>query len=367
MAIKETIWHPEPHTLAKLAILDRYLKAWLPIMSTVSGRIVYIDGFSGPGKYLDENNQPTIDGSPLIAINAARRHKLKLNAEILFLFIEDRHDRCKYLKTSLELLSLPRNMKYEVIESKFDETLSSLLDYLDEQKKKLAPAFVFIDPFGYSDTPFSLVKRIMENRKCEVLITFTQRSIIEWGAAKSDQYQHLDLLFGTAEWREMLEIDTPSDKKEFLQQLYKKQLEEEAKIKYVRFFEMINKFNQPEYFLFYGTNSIDGLKAMKYAMWKVDPEGTYRFSDRTNPGQKVLFKPEPDYSLLKKLIIEEFRNKIVSIEQLEEFVVVKTPFRETHYKRQILRPMEEAEPSEIEVSNRKRRYTYPPRTIIKFF
>ena len=105
---------------------------------------------------------------------------------------------------------------------------------------------------------------------------------------------------------------------------------------------------------------------MKYAMWKVDPEGTYRFSDRTNPGQKVLFKPEPDYSLLKKLIIEEFRNKMVSIEQLEEFVVVKTPFRETHYKRQILIPMEEAKTSEIEVSNRKKRYTYPPRTIIKF-
>lgn len=360
MAIKETIWHPEPHTQAKHEILKRYLQAWLPIMSKYNGRILYIDGFAGPGEY--SKGEP---GSPVIAINAAKEHKLKLNAEILFWFIEAREDRYNHLKSILRDIDLPDNMKYELECSKFDETLSSLLDYLDEQKKKLAPAFVFIDPFGYSSTPFSLVKRIMENRKCEVLITFTQRSIIEWGAAKSDQYQHLDLLFGTAEWREMLEIDTPSDKKEFLQQLYKKQLEEEAKIKYVRFFEMINKFNQPEYFLFFGTNNLKGLKCMNSSMWKIDPSGTFQFSDRTNPNQTVLFTTDYNYGLLKKLIVQEFKDKTVFIEKVDEFVIT-AGF--THFKNNILEPMEREKPAQIEVikSNRKRRYTYPPRTIIKF-
>lgn len=367
MAVKETIWKIEPHTQAKHVILDRYLKAWFPIMSKWNGRILYIDGFAGPGKYLDKDNQPTIDGSPLIAIDASRKHRLQLNAEIVFLFIETRHDRCEYLKRLLETIDMPENMRCEAIESGFDETLSLLFNYLDKQKEGLAPAFVFIDPFGYSDTPFSLVKQIMENEKCEVLITFMY-SFIKRALPKHNQEKHLDKLFGTKNWRKARNVNTPSEREEFIQQLYKKQLEEEAKIKYVRFFEMINKFNQTEYFLFFGTNSVDGLKAMKYAMWKVDPAGTFLFSDRTNPNQKVLFSPEPNYNLLKKLILEEFGGKAVSIEQIEEFVLIKTPFRESHYKRKILNLMEKAKPPELKVieSSRKKKGTYTTGTVIKF-
>ncbi len=364
MVVKETIWKIEAHTQAKHAVLDRYLKAWLPIMSKWNGRILYIDGFAGPGKYFDEENLPTIDGSPLIALNAARKHKLQLNAEIVFLFIEARHDRCEYLKSLLESIDIPKNMRYEVIESKFDETLSSLLDYLDEQKKRLAPAFVFIDPFGYSDTPFSLIKRITENKKCEVLITFMY-SFIKRALTKSDQEGHLDRLLGTQDWRKVRNINIPLKRKEFIQQLYKKQLEEEAKIKYVRFFEMINKFNQTEYFLFFGTNNLEGLRQINAAMWKVDPKGTFQFSDRTNPNQTVLFTPEPDYNLLKKLIVREFRGKTVPVEEIDEFVLI-SGF--THFKRNILKPMEKAKPHEIEIieSSRERKGTYPPDSLIKF-
>lgn len=375
MTVKETIWKIESHTEAKHAILKEYLKAWLPIMSSFSGRILYIDGFAGPGKYLDKDNQPTIDGSPLIAINAARKHKLQLNAEIVFLFIEARHDRCEYLKNLLASIDIPENMRYEVKESKFDETLSSLLDYLDEQKKRLAPAFVFIDPFGYSDTPFSLIKRIMENKKCEVLINlmygYIKRALgkIKRGTPdKSDQERHLDILFGTQEWRKTFDIDGSPGRKEFIQQLYKRRLKKEAKIKYVRFFEMINKFNQTEYFLFFGTNKTKGLKEMKRSMWKVSPTGAFRFSDRTNPDQTAFFAPKPNYNLLKKLILKEFSGKTVPIKQIEEFVVIKTPFRETHYKKQILKPMEDVEPPEIRVKGKpgRRRGTYPPGTVVKF-
>jgi three-Cys-motif partner protein len=365
MVIKQTIWTIEPHTHAKHVILDRYLKAWLPIMSSVTGRIVYIDGFAGPGKYLDEKSQPIIDGSPLIALNAAIKHKLPLKAEIIFLFIESHPERCNYLKNLLSGIPLPDNIKYEVKCSKFDETLTSILNNLDEQKKYLAPTFAFIDPFGYSDTPFTVIKRIMENPKCEVLITFMY-SFIKRAIAKPNQEKHLDILFGNREWRNMLDISTPLKKREFAQQLYKKQLEKEAKIKYVRFFEMINRFNQTEYLLFFGSNNKKGLKEMKRAMWKVDPGGAYRFSDRTDHRQKVLFEPEPAYNLLKKLIVEKFDSERVSIEQIEEFVVVDTPFRETHFKQKILKPMEDVKPPEIAVSGRMRKGTYPPGTVIQF-
>lgn len=63
----ETVWRIEAHTNAKHRILRGYLDAWLPIMSANNGRLVYIDGFAGPGVYAD--GEP---GSPIIALKSYR-------------------------------------------------------------------------------------------------------------------------------------------------------------------------------------------------------------------------------------------------------------------------------------------------------
>jgi hypothetical protein len=52
---KDTIWPIEPHTSAKHQILRKYLDAWLPIVGTYNKRIIYIDGFAGPGEYAGES------------------------------------------------------------------------------------------------------------------------------------------------------------------------------------------------------------------------------------------------------------------------------------------------------------------------
>jgi hypothetical protein len=61
-------WDLAPHTAAKLDILGAYLRAWFPILSRGRNfdRIIYIDGFAGPGRY----NQGE-DGSPIVALKAA--------------------------------------------------------------------------------------------------------------------------------------------------------------------------------------------------------------------------------------------------------------------------------------------------------
>jgi three-Cys-motif partner protein len=59
----ETLWEIEPHTKAKHEILRRYLGAWFPILGSKIPKIVYIDGFCGPGRYKGGE-----EGSPIIAI-----------------------------------------------------------------------------------------------------------------------------------------------------------------------------------------------------------------------------------------------------------------------------------------------------------
>lgn len=66
----ETVWRIEAHTKAKHRILRGHLDARLPIMSANNGRLVYIDGFAGPGVYAD--GEP---GSPIIALKSFLEHK----------------------------------------------------------------------------------------------------------------------------------------------------------------------------------------------------------------------------------------------------------------------------------------------------
>ncbi len=361
---KEVIWEMAPHTQAKHEILRRYLSAWLPIITRWNGRALYIDGFAGPGEYKGGE-----DGSPIIAIKAMTDHRFPITSEVVMIFIEKDKDRCDFLEQKISSMVLSKNLKYTCIPSSFEKEVSSTLDYLDKQKKHLAPSFVFIDPFGFTGIPMSLIKRIMENDKCEVLITFMYEEINRF--IKDEKlWDSLEETFGTDSWKVVLEITNPKERQNVLHNIYKEQLENEAGISYVRSFKMKNKMNKTDYFLFFGTNHIRGLEKMKEAMWKVDEYGAFQFSDvGYNPAQTVLLEPEPNYGSLKRLIVEEFHGKRVSIEELKHFVSAKTGFRETHFKRQILRPMETALVPEIVVAvdrGDRRRGTYPPGCTITF-
>ena len=290
-----TIWKIDPHTQAKHIILKRYLDAWLPIMTRWHGRVLYIDGFAGPGMY-----EKGDDGSPVIALKSALHHKAELRAEIVFLFVEADEERYVHLNSRVKEMKLPPNFTARTIHGKFDEAVTGLLNYVDEQKVCLAPTFVFIDPFGFSHTPFTLIQRFMTNPRCEVLITFMYEAINRF-------LDHLefpgtyDALFGTNKWREVISEKNPSERRRRIHDIYRSQLEATAGIKYVRSFEMIDSGNRTEYFLFFGSNDLTGLKKMKAAMWDVDKGGRFQFSDATdNPNQPLLFEAEPNYSLLKQ-------------------------------------------------------------------
>ncbi|MYH72240.1 MAG: three-Cys-motif partner protein TcmP, partial [Acidimicrobiia bacterium] len=62
-APQETVWSIEPHTAAKHELLKHYLNAWFPILASRERRIMFLDGFAGPGIYSDGS-----PGSPVIAL-----------------------------------------------------------------------------------------------------------------------------------------------------------------------------------------------------------------------------------------------------------------------------------------------------------
>ena len=331
-------------------------------MTSWSGRVVYIDGFAGPGIYSGGE-----EGSPIIALKEAVQHSAKIKAQMVFLFIEANPDRHVILEEQVASITLPPNITVRCLRGRFDEKLTEVLDYLTEQKKHLAPTFAFIDPFGFSHTPFSLVKRLMQNKGCEVLITFMYEEINRF-LNHPDQPENYDALFGYTHWRNAIQMQGTQERKQYLHDLYRDQLNKEAGIDHVRSFEMINRGNRTDYFLFFGTKNIEGLKKMKAVMWKADEAGNFAFSDTTNMNQQLLFESNPDYGALKAQLVSKFQGKVVPVGLIEKFVLTETPFRETHYKIPVLKPMELAHPPELHVITRpgqNRKGTFPPGTMIK--
>jgi hypothetical protein len=90
---------------------------------------------------------------------------------------------------------------------------------------------------------------------------------------------------------------------------------------------------------------------MTEAMWKVDESGEFRVSDATNPGQLVFFAKAPDAAVLCRVILERFAGKEAIVREIEEFVLAATPFRETHYNRQVLHGLETSVPSLVAAVN----------------
>lgn len=339
---KSVIWPLEKHTEAKHHLLRLYLSAWLPILTSYHGQVTILDGFAGPGEY--SGGEP---GSPIIAIDTLLGHSYAAlrDKEVQFIFIEKDEMRYEHLKELLTSRNLPPHAKYRLICGEFDETLTDLLDNLDREGKRLTPTFAFIDPFGYSQTPMNTISRIMKNARCEVLINLMHDFINRFLSFDNDANRgHLDRLFGTSNWRSIVDQSLePKERERQLHDLYQRQLQAVGGAKYARSFRMVNDRNHTEYYLFFGTNNLVGLDKMKQAMWKVDPTGTFSFSDLSNPDQPFLFSPTPEYYRLEELLQAEFTGKTVTVRQIEEYIIAETPFCSNQYKTTVLKPMEQAD------------------------
>ncbi len=290
---RETIWDIDPHTEAKHEILRRYLEAWFPILSSRNSRVVYVDGFAGPGRYKGDEI-----GSPIIALNAALTHGTRLSGELVFWFIDERADRINHLKTELAGMSIPPNYTIRAESGRFYEKVDPVLQSIERDGLQIAPTFMFIDPFGFSHIPYSTIQHFFKHPHCEAFITFMVDAINRFLEHPRDSVvRHIVEAFGTDEAIRIAEEE--GDRIEKLRTLYQSQLRKVSD--YVRFFEMRDRNNRTQYLLFFATNHELGHLKMKEAMWKVDPNGEYRFSDATNPNQLVLFESDTTESLANEL------------------------------------------------------------------
>ena len=332
---RDILWDREDQTQGKHLILDTYLQGWFPILGNGNSRILFIDGFAGPGEYRDGGQ-----GSPLVALECIRRHRQAgrlANTEAVCLFIEQDAARVAHLRALLAARGDDEKTKIHLWEGTFEDNVGETLDYLDEQKRRLAPAFVMIDPFGVKGIPMSLIERILANRRSECFISFMDEPMRRWHEHSAFEH-HLDELFGTAEWRQCLIMSTWEEKRDFLHALYNQQLKRHG-AQYVVQCQLWNG-NRHIYTIYFATGHEKGCDLMKQAMWKAVPDGSFQFRGH-NQQQPVLFSPDVDTGLLATQLQEKFGDTPTPVETIERFVMTdETVFHTGHLRQKTLRPLE---------------------------
>ena len=119
--MEKSIWRGQDHTSETLPhikrvsrikhiILEKYLPSWAIILGSTNRHMNYFDCFAGPGRY--EFEGVTVDGSPVIAVNAAKVFlDTHPNHSLNILLTENNEQQAQQLEHQLEPLKpYPKNL-----------------------------------------------------------------------------------------------------------------------------------------------------------------------------------------------------------------------------------------------------------------
>ena len=300
---------------AKHQLLRSYLGGWFPILSSWSGRVLYIDCHAGRGRH-----ETGHEGSPILALRLLLEHKLRTrilsSTEVHFYLFENNQLNYNNLCTELAGFgTLPGNILIHPHQEDYEAHLHSAIKELSENNQQLAPSFVFLDPYGFSIS-MDFLNRLLEFPTCELLINFMYR-YIDMAIHNSVQSENMDALFGCGDWRSLLEIDTPDRRAQETIALFSRQLA----TKYVTHLNMFGENNSLKYVLIHATNHERGKELMKHVIWTVAPDGTFSAHERDDPNQLVLIVPKPDLRKFQENLRTTFAGKKIQMSTLYKWLL----------------------------------------------
>jgi three-Cys-motif partner protein len=271
--IDEIPWVIEEPTKIKHQLLNDYLGAWMSILysnQSLIGRekkLIYVDGFSGPGEYwADETKSAKVNGSPVLVAEKANKYiDEDKNRKFLIIAIDSEKRCIDSLKPILEGKN-KHKQEWQVLHTTFEQGMDELFGYLETNNARIAPAFFFVDPFGYSGFTMETMLRILKHPRTELFINFMHYDINRF--LQTDHSQgHLQALFGSDDYKNAADLSS-DEKISYLMDLYCKNLKKGADGIYTLPFRMNTpgQGRRPRYFLIHVSQHIKALKEMKNCM-----------------------------------------------------------------------------------------------------
>ena len=327
-AQKETLWPAKPHTIAKIQILEEYLYPYFQIIGrSYSNSILYVDGFAGPGKYTNHST-----GSPIAALRAAAKVVAGAAGDfkassIIAVFVEKDHSRSEHLVQTVQPFEKNDRIKIYCFEDEFTNAVKKIqTDFPSVFNSH--PAFYFIDPFGPTPVPFTLVSEILANPKAEVFLNLDADGInrIFCAGDFANARMNLDSIFGdNLNWpSEFASARTNQERGRRSLKIYKDNLKK-AGVEYRFSFEMRNKSDQLDYFLLFATHHPLGLLKMKEAMKRISGNSSYQFSDARVGNYDLFTSDSADVAHFANQMHKDFENKNRTYRQLNDYALNETP------------------------------------------
>lgn len=152
----------------KSAIVTKFFKIYIRIInSQFNKKIYYIDLFSGPGKYEDGNSS-----TPMHILDAIQSYEMPIKIQCVF----NERDKKLFneLVSNITSHSVYNSLIYKPIITNMDAANVNLSNYLKDN----APAFSFVDPFGYKSTSANQIVDLINNIGSDCIFFLNANRII---------------------------------------------------------------------------------------------------------------------------------------------------------------------------------------------
>jgi three-Cys-motif partner protein len=180
------------HSQVKVELYTKYLSTYLNILHRVPeiDHVIIFDLLCGEGRYTNQ-----CLGSGCAAAEVIKRHCLSnIRCKRIDLYLNDngiseielgktKVQRNKELITSF---NLQENVKVHYAESEYSEILPVAISKLDVLKPN-ERALVFIDPYGYKEIHIEQLKKILNNKKTELLLFLPASFIYRFAGSSFDK------------------------------------------------------------------------------------------------------------------------------------------------------------------------------------
>lgn len=175
----------------KTLIVTDFFKAYFPIINNSVGQkaseIIYIDLFSGPGKF--EDGEPSTPLALLNLVNSFKSDDIRNKLRIVF-----NDENSEYIEKLTKLVSdheVKNKLKYAPV---IHNRKASEVD-IKVHTYKNVPIFSFIDPWGYKDVSAEQTWELVKNIGSDCVLFFNSNRFL-MDIPKESQLCHFKPIFG---------------------------------------------------------------------------------------------------------------------------------------------------------------------------
>ena len=181
-------------SIIKATIVAKYFWAWAKVMIAAmrkypelsSGKIAYVDLFSGPGRYKDGSAS-----TPVLVLEKAVADP-DIRERLVTIFNDKDEENKRSLETEIGRIPNLHVLKHQP--QVFNEEVGDRIVQNLEQTK-LVPTLCFVAPWGYKGLSLRLVNSVLKDWGCDCIFFFNYNRI-SMGLSNRFVIEHMSALFG---------------------------------------------------------------------------------------------------------------------------------------------------------------------------